>query len=313
MSSAHSHAHHAHADHHDHHHGTHHNQHRLLWALLITAGFALIELLGGLWSGSLALISDSGHMFTDSGALLLAVIASRVGRRPANEEKSYGYARAETIGALVNGLAMLGVVLWIFIEAIQRLLHPSAINGMGVMVIALLGLVVNMIAAWLLSDDQHNLNHRAAFIHVLGDLLGSVAAIASGAIIYYTGWVPIDPILSLLVCVLILRSTWSVLHQAIDILMNSVPAHIDLDDIGHALAATPGVIEVHDLHIWPIGNQRTALSAHLVIQDPAQWPAQLTQLQHLLHSHYGIDHTTLQPIWQSKIPEHVIPIRPIHH
>ena len=313
MSSAHSHDHHSHSDHHDHSHGAHHNPRRLLWALLITASFALIELIGGLWSGSLALLSDAGHMFTDSGALLLAVIASRVSQRPANAEKSYGYARAETIGALVNGLAMLGVVLWIFIEAILRLQHPHPINGLGVMVIALLGLIVNMLAAWLLSEDQHNLNSRAAFVHVMGDLLGSVAAIASGAMIYFTGWMPIDPILSLLVCLLILRSTWSVLHQAIDILMNSVPAHIDLHDIGHALASTPGIIEVHDLHIWPLGNQRTALSAHLVIQDPAQWPALLTELKHLLHSHYGIDHTTLQPIWQSKIPAHVIPIRPIHH
>lgn len=309
---------HHHADefdeaHHHHHHGAPHSQRRLMLALLITGGFGLVELAGGFWSGSLALISDAGHMFTDTGALLLALLANLIGQRPANYDKSYGYARAETIGALLNSVAMLGLVAWIFIEAVQRLLNPNPVNGMGVMIIAVLGLLVNIASAWQLSHDHDNLNSRAAFIHVLGDLLGSVAAIVAGAVIYFTGWTPIDPILSVFVCLLILRSTWSVLCQAVNLLMDSVPEHLDLHEIGHALASEPGVIEVHDLHIWRIGSKRTALSAHLIIHDHQHWPVLLARLTHLLKSRYDIDHATLQPIWFSKVPGRVIPIKSLHH
>ncbi|MDR3411667.1 MAG: cation diffusion facilitator family transporter [Formivibrio sp.] len=298
---------------HHHHHGAQHSQRRLMWALLITGGFALVELAGGFWSGSLALISDAGHMFTDAGALLLALLANRIGQRPANYDKSYGYARAETIGALVNSITMLGLVTWIFFEAVQRLLHPSVVNGLGVMVIAVIGLGVNIASAWQLSHDHENLNSRAAFVHVLGDLLGSVAAIVAGAVIYFTGWMPIDPILSVFVCLLILRSTWSVLLQAVNVLMDSVPEHLDLHEIGHALASEPGVIEVHDLHIWRIGSERTALTAHLVIHDYSSWPVQLARLNAMLKNRYGIVHSTLQPVWFSKVSGRVIPIHPARH
>lgn len=299
--------------HHHHHAGPTHSQRRLLWALLITGGFGLVELAGGFWSGSLALISDAGHMFTDTGALLLALIANLIGQRPANYDKSYGYARAEIIGALVNGITMLGLVGWIFIEAVQRLLHPNTVNGMGVMVIAVIGLCVNIASAWQLSHDHDNLNSRAAFIHVLGDLLGSAAAIVAGAVIYFTGWQPIDPILSVLVCLLILRSTWSVLRQSINVLMESVPAGLDLHDIGHALAAEDGVIEVHDLHIWRISGNRIALSAHLLIHHHDSWPALLNRLNYLLKIRYGINHVTLQAIWVTQPPEPFIPIHPVKY
>lgn len=309
---------HHHADefdsaHHHHHHGAPRSQRRLMLALLITGGFGLIELAGGLWSGSLALISDAGHMFTDAGALLLALVANLIGQRPANYDKSYGYTRAETIGALLNSVAMLGLVLWIFIEAVQRLLNPNPVNGLGVMVIALIGLLVNIVSAWQLGHDHDNLNSRAAFIHVLGDLLGSVAAIVAGTVIYFTGWTPIDPILSIFVGLLILRSTWSVLSQAVNILMDSVPEHLDLHEIGHALASEAGVIEVYDLHIWRIGGKRTALSAHLVIRDHQHWPVLLARINHVLKSRYGIDHATLQPIWFSQVSGRIIPIKPLHH
>lgn len=301
------------AAHHHHDHGTPHSQRRLMLALLITGGFGLVELAGGLWSGSLALISDAGHMFTDAGALLLALVANLIGQRPANYDKSYGYARAETIGALLNSVAMLGLVAWIFTEAVQRLLNPNAINGMGVMVIAVIGLAVNVASAWQLSHDHDNLNSRAAFIHVIGDLLGSVAAIVAGAVIYFTGWTPIDPILSMFVGLLILRSTWSVLSQSINILMDSVPEHLDLHQIGHALASAPGVIEVYDLHIWHISGNRTALSAHLIIHNHERWPVILTQLNHLLKSRYGIDHATLQPVWFTRRYGRIIPIKSAQH
>lgn len=301
------------AAHHHHRYSAPHSQRRLLWALLITGGFGVVELAGGVWSGSLALISDAGHMFTDAGALLLALLANIISQRPANYAKSYGYSRAEVIGALVNSVAMLGLVLWIFVEAVQRLLHPNVVNGTGVMLIAGIGLLVNVASAWQLSHDHENLNSRAAFIHVLGDLLGSIAAIIAGAVIYFTGWQPIDPILSVLVCLLILRSTWTLLRQSILVLMESVPENLDLHEIGHALAAEHGVIEVYDLHIWNIGGGRVALSAHLIIHHHDSWPALLSRLNHILKTRYGIEHVTLQPVWFVLPAGHVIPIHPARH
>ena len=290
-----------------------HSQRRLLWALIITGGFGLVELGGGIWSGSLALISDAGHMFTDTGALLLALVANHIGQRPANYDKSYGYARAEVIGALVNGLTMLALVLWIFIEAVQRLLQPNAVNGMGVMVIAGIGLLVNLASAWHLSHDHENLNSRAAFLHVLGDLLGSVAAIVAGAVIYFTGWQAIDPLLSMLVCLLILRSTWALLRQSVNVLMEGVPEGLDLHDIGHAIAAEEGVIELHDLHVWHISGGQVALSAHLIIHHHDSWPTQLARINHMLKQRYNIVHVTLQPVWISPVTKKTIPIYPIRH
>lgn len=299
--------------HHHHLQGAQHSQRRLLWALLITGGFGLVELGGGLWSGSLALISDAGHMFTDAGALLLALVANHIGQRPANYGKSYGYARAEVIGALINGITMLGLVLWIFVEAVQRLLQPNIVNGMGVMAIATIGLLVNLISAWHLSHDHENLNSRAAFIHVLGDLLGSLAAIGAGGVIYFTGWQPIDPLLSMLVCLLILRSTWVLLRQSVHVLMEGVPEGLDLHDIGHAIAVEEGVIELHDLHIWHISAGRVALSAHLIIHHHDSWPRLLVRITRMLRQRYNIDHITLQPTWISPVTKKIIPIYPVPH
>ncbi|MGL6041092.1 MAG: cation diffusion facilitator family transporter, partial [Deefgea sp.] len=283
---------HDHTNDHSHHHHDHAaptSQKRLIFALAVTFGFAFIELAGGFWSGSLALISDAGHMMTDSAALLLALIANLIGQRPANAGKSYGYARAELIGALINSLTMMALVVWIIVEAVQRLLSPQPVNGMGVMIIAIIGLLVNVISAWQLSHDHDNLNSRAALIHVLGDLLGSVAAIAAGAVIYFTGWMPIDPILSIAVSLLILRSTWSLLRQSTHLLMEGVPDGIDLNQVGAQLAAVKGIVEVHDLHVWSIGSQRKALSAHLIISDPLVWPNLILQLNQMLETQYGID------------------------
>lgn len=297
--------------HHHHHHAAPASQRRLVFALLITGGFAFIELFGGWWTGSLALMSDAGHMFTDSASLLLALIANLIGQRPANDDHSYGFGRAEVIGALVNSLAMIALVVWIGVEAVQRLLHPQEVNGGGVMIIAIIGLIVNVLSAWQLSHDHDNMNSRAALIHVLGDLLGSVAAIAAGAIIYFTGWKPIDPILSVLVLALIMRSTWQLLKQATHDLMEGVPSHLKLHEIGMALAAETGVREVHDLHVWRIGGKRVALSAHLQIMDGTQWPALLARLNRLLLERYRIEHVTLQPSWHTPPPHgRVIPIQP---
>ncbi len=279
--------------------------------MIVTGGFGVVELVGGVWTGSLALISDAGHMFTDAAALLLAVIASVIGQRPADAHQSYGYSRAEVIGALINSVAMIGLVVWITVEAVARLLQPQPVNGMGVMVIAVIGLLVNMISAWTLSHDHDNLNSRAAMIHVLGDLLGSVAAIAAGAVIYFTGWKPIDPLLSIAVCLLILRSTWNLLRQSTHLLMEGVPSHLDLEDIGYSLAREQGVKQVHDLHVWQIAQRRIALSAHLVIESPKEWPALLARLTRMLAERYGIAHVTLQPSWFFQRAGRHIPIKPV--
>ncbi|WP_232522636.1 cation diffusion facilitator family transporter [Chitinibacter sp. FCG-7] len=299
--------------HHHHDHGAPSSQKRLVIALIVTFGFAFVELAGGLWAGSLALISDAGHMMTDSAALLLALIANLIGQRPANAAKSYGYARAELIGALVNSLTMIALVVWIVVEAVQRLLNPEPVNGLGVMVIAVIGLLVNVISAWQLSHDHDNLNSRAALIHVLGDLLGSVAAIAAGAVIYYTGWQPIDPILSIAVSLLILRSTWALLKKSTHLLMDGVPDGLDLSAVADAITATPGVSELHDLHVWNIGGKRNALSAHLIIEDPAAWPRLILQLNEMLEQQYHIDHVTLQPAWLSEHQGEPVPMIRIAH
>jgi cobalt-zinc-cadmium efflux system protein len=268
---------------------------RLGWALLLTFGFALVELAGGLWSGSLALMSDAGHMFLDCFALALAYFASWIARRPASRRHSYGLKRAEVIAAVVNGLAMLAVIVLIVVEAIGRLQRPSAVAGASVMVIALLGLVVNVVVATMIGRGERTLNARAALVHVLGDLLGSIAALIAGAVIYFTAWLAADPILSLAIAVLILVSTLSLLREALHLLMEGVPAEIALDAVARALLTLPGVQGVHDLHVWTIASGQVALTAHLDVTDLAEWPHLLERARLLLHEKFDIDHVTLQP------------------
>jgi cobalt-zinc-cadmium efflux system protein len=269
----------------------------LALAVVLTTGFAVVEVIGGLWSGSLALLADAGHMATDSAALLFALAANIVARRPASDRHSFGLARAEVIAAFVNALAMLAVVAWIFFEAIERIRGPLEVKGGGVFVIASIGLLVNIVVAWVLSRDRENVNTRAAFIHVLGDLLGSVAAIVAGVVIYFGGPLLADPLLSMFVAALILRSTFGVLKETTLVLMDSVPAGVDYRQVGRALAQIGGVKSVHDLHVWSMVPSRGALSAHVLVEDIARWPAILKQARALLAHDFGIDHVTLQPEW----------------
>jgi cobalt-zinc-cadmium efflux system protein len=283
------------------HHHDHTGQHRvpaargLYAALALTLGFAFLETLGGLWSGSLALLGDAGHMFSDSVALALAAFAAWVARRPSSARHSYGFARAEVIVALVNGLLMLAVVIGIVVEAIARLQAPRPISGVAVMAIASAGLAVNILVLFILSRGAGDINTRGALLHVFGDLLGSIAALIAGAVIVFTGWTPIDALLSLLICALILFSTLRLLREALHVLMEGVPLHIDLKDVGQSLAALPGVISVHDLHIWTPASGAPALSAHVVVEDMGIWMKTLVALRALLSSRYGIEHATLQP------------------
>jgi cobalt-zinc-cadmium efflux system protein len=264
-------------------------------ALLLTLAFAVVEAAGGWWAGSLALLGDAGHMVTDSTALGLAALAGWVARRPPSERHSYGLGRAEVIAALVNAAVMLALVAGILMAAVQRLRHPTPVAGGAVIGLALLGLLVNLVVAWMLSRGEQTLNTRAAMLHVLGDMAGSLAALLAGLIITVTGWSPADPLLSLLICVLILYSTLRLLREALHVLMEGVPLHLDLGEIGSALATIKGVVSVHDLHIWTLSSGRVALSAHIVLRDMGGWPPLLRQLRELLHDRFEIEHVTLQP------------------
>ena len=281
------------------HHHSHSSAHRgkpaFVAALLITFAYALVEIAGGLWSGSLALVSDAGHMFSDAVALAFAAIAAWLARRPVSLRHSYGWARAEVIGAMINSLIMLGIIAMLVAEAVQRLLDPRPVIAAGVMLIAFIGLVVNGIVAYMLSRSERNLNARAALLHVLGDLVSSVAALIAGAVIYATGWLLIDPLLSLVIAGLILISTLRLLRDTLHVLMEAVPPSVNLEQIGKALAKVPGVSSVHDLHVWGITPESVALSAHLEVDDVAAWAAILEAARTELHDRFGIDHVTLQP------------------
>jgi cobalt-zinc-cadmium efflux system protein len=286
-----------HSSHAAHHHGPAPGRSRrlLLIALGLTLSYSGVEAAAGWWAGSLALLGDAGHMLTDSLALGLAAGAAALALKPPSRRHSYGYGRAENLAALLNALLMVLLVGIVTAEAIERLLEPQPVRGGAVTIVAVVGLIVNVIAAWLLAGGRDNLNVRAALIHVLGDLLGSVAALVSGVVIVYTGWTTIDPLLSIFIVLLILVSSLRILREALHTLMEGVPLHLDMDEIGRSLAEIPGVRAVHDLHIWSLSADRTALSAHLVVDDMAGWTPVLGQVAALLEERFGIQHTTLQP------------------
>ncbi|MDO9372117.1 MAG: cation diffusion facilitator family transporter [Gammaproteobacteria bacterium] len=280
----------------EHHHHAHRDRPALLGAaVLLTLGFAMVEAAAGWWSGSLALLGDAAHMVTDTAALGLAAFAAWIMRRPPSARHSYGLGRAEVVVALINGLLMLAIVIGIGWAAVERLHAPQPVAGLAVMGVAAVGLLVNALVARLLLRGEQSLNTRGALLHVLGDLFGSVAALASGTVIYFTGWTPIDPLLSLLICALILYSSLRLLRDTLHVIMEGVPPEIDLAEVGQALAGIRGVISVHDLHIWTLSSGVVALSAHVVVNDLSGWEEILGRLRALLHERYAIDHVTLQP------------------
>jgi cobalt-zinc-cadmium efflux system protein len=300
---AHSHGKCAHDEDHDHaghRHGEHGHRHapdagpRLLWALLLTLGFAAVEAVAGFWSGSLALLSDAGHMVTDSASLALAAFAAWFAQRPPTQQHTYGYGRVETLAALLNVLFMVIVVVGISVAAVDRILTPVAVNGEAVLLVAALGLLLNIAVAWLLMHGEQTMNTRGALLHVLGDLLGSVAALVSGAVVMWTGWTTADPLLSLLICALMLASSLRLLREVLQALMEGVPASLSTEQVARLLAGIPGVASVHDLHIWTLSSSRVALSAHLVVDSLEQWPTVLATSREALAAS-GITHVTLQP------------------
>lgn len=269
---------------------------------MLTLAFAAVEAVAGWWSGSLALLGDAGHMVTDAFSLGLAALAARVARRPASFRHSYGLRRVEALAALANSLFMLLVVAALLWHAVERLIEPREIAGATVTVVALIGLCVNLLVAWLLTRGESDLNTRGALLHVIGDLLGSVAALAAGLVIQFTGWTPIDPLLTMLICGLILFSTLSLLRIVLHTLLEGVPETLSLPDIGRAMAGVDGVRSVHDLHVWSLDSRGVALSAHVVLSETQRWPQVLAAQQTLLRERFGIEHITLQPELPAAVP-----------
>lgn len=292
-SSAHLHAHRPDDAQHDHS-FTYRSQKALKWALSLTLCFAVIEVIGGFLCNSLALISDAGHMATDAAALGLALLAQIIAKRPPSAKHSFGFGRAEALAAFVNSLAMLILVGWIIWEAMQRFAKPATVQGGTVFIVASIGLGINLLVLWVLSQDQKSLNTKAAMVHVIGDLLGSIAAIIAGAIIHFTGWMQIDPLLSIVVSLLILKSTIDVLRHSYHFLMQGVPHHINYLQVGTDMMAIKGVLSVHDLHVWEMSPGHSALIGHIEIADLQQWPQILRSLKEMLLQQYEIDHVTLQ-------------------
>lgn len=284
--------------HHHHHAGqsVHDSQRRLFWAILLTGGFMVAEVVGGVLSGSLALLADAGHMLTDTAALALAWFAARISQRPADEKRSFGYHRVQTLAAFVNGLTLIAIVVWIFIEAIRRLLSPSEVMGSTMLVIATLGLVVNVVVFAILHfGDRDNLNIRGAALHVLGDMLGSVAAIVAALVILATGWMPIDPLLSVLVAMLILRSAWKLTREAGHILLEGAPDGLEPATLRREIPEQlKAVSSVHHVHVWSLTPGRHLVSLHAAIEEGEDRQAALVAIRTLLVERYGLDHATIQ-------------------
>jgi len=280
---------------HDHHRHDAHGTQPLGIALWFTLAFALVEAAVGWWSGSLALLADAGHMLTDSIGLLTAFGAATLARRPADSQYTYGFGRIEVVAAAANALVMLGLVVAIAWSAVQRFTQPVPIQGLAVALVATVGLGVNLAVYATLRHGAQTMNVRGAMLHVLGDLLGSVAAIAAGLVVWFTGWTPIDPLLSLIVCGLLLHSATRLFRDALDVMLERVPRGLDVAAVGNSMAAVLGVKGIHDLHIWTASSETIALSAHVVVDKLADWERVLPALKHHLHDAYRIEHVTLQP------------------
>ena len=280
---------------HHHHHGATTSTRKLAYVLGLTAGYTVIEAIGGLLTGSLALLADAGHMLSDAASLALALFAAWLGGRAATPQRTFGFKRAEVLAALLNGLALVGISLWILLEAYRRLSDPPEVLGGWMLAVAALGLLVNVAAAAiLLGGHDENINVAAAFRHVLADLLGSIGAVVAAGAILTTGWGYADPAVSVVIALLVLASSYTILREAVRILLEATPRGVDAATVGAAMAARPGVEEVHDLHIWTITSGFPALAAHVLVAPGDDCHARRRELEAMLHDAYGIEHTTLQ-------------------
>ncbi|HEY7542757.1 MAG TPA: cation diffusion facilitator family transporter [Methylomirabilota bacterium] len=268
---------------------------RLTATLALTCGFLVVEVAGALWSGSLALLADAGHMLADAGGLALALFAIWIAGRPPTPAKTYGYYRAEILAALVNAVALLVVAGGILFETYRRLLTPPSILGGPMLAVAAVGLVVNLACVGLLHGAaETSLNVRAAYLEVLGDALSSVGVVVAAALVVVTGWTLADPLVSGAIALVIVPRTWRLLRQAVNVLLEGTPAHLNLGEIEEAMCSVPGVRRVHDLHVWTLTSEREAMSAHVVVDDVRDSERLLETLHTVLHARFGIDHTTIQ-------------------
>jgi cobalt-zinc-cadmium efflux system protein len=300
-------------DGHTHAHGIGHHHHidpsagpaqqkRLRIALALTAAFLVAEVIGGLLSNSLALLADAGHMLTDVAALALSLFVVWFSRQPASPEKTYGYLRWEILAAFLNGAVLLivsGGILW---EGVARLRNPEPVASGVMLAVAIGGLLVNLLCAWVLHPvHQHSLNARGAYLHVLGDLLGSVGTVAAGVIVSQTGWLPADPIASIIVTLLIVRSAWALLRESINVLLESTPSHISLGMVREKLQTITGVESVHDLHVWTVTSGVIAMSAHAIVPEPSEHQRVLKDVLAVMKE-FGVDHVTMQIERQEMCP-----------
>jgi len=271
---------------------------RLIIVLAISTAYFLTELIAGYLANSLALLSDAVHMMTDIAAICLSLLTLWISTRPARGGKTYGYMRAEILGALLNGLFLWLLVVFIWVEAVHRIRAPEQVKGLGVMAVAGAGILFNSFSAWIMAgargEARAGMAARAVFVHVISDLIGSIGVMTAGALIYFTGWAQADPLAGILIGALVLYSSWGLVSEGVDILMEAVPSHIDLDELRDDLLAVEGAEEVHDLHVWCLTSRQFALSAHCVVAPGANQDRVLADMSRLLESKFNIHHMTVQ-------------------
>jgi len=269
---------------------------RLCWVLIAATLFLIAEVAGGVYSNSLALLSDAVHVLTDIGAICLSLFTIWVSSRPAGASKTYGYLRAEILGALFNGLVLWVLVAFIFIEAIHRIQQPHPVAGLPVMALAVAGIAINSFAAWMTYSrgGRGGMATRAVFVDAVADLAGSCSVLIAGGLVYFTGWTRADPAVSMLLGILIIYGSWGLIRDGVDILMEAVPAHIDLEELRKDLLAIAGTAEVHDLHVWCLTTREYALSAHAVVVGEANPDRVLSDMSQVLERKFNIRHMTVQ-------------------
>ena len=266
----------------------------LAWALALTLAYMIAEAIGGLWTGSLALLADAGHMLSDAAALALCLMAVRIAQKPATAERTFGFYRTEILAALANGVTLIAIALLVFFKAYERWQEPVEIKGPAMMAIAAGGLIVNLVSLKILAAGRaESLNLRGAWLHVLTDALGSAQALLAGLLIWLYGWYWVDPLASVLIGLLVIYSAWSLLREAVAVLMEGTPNHIDIAEVRAAIGIIPGVQSVHDLHVWTITSGLESLSAHVVCEGRPR-TAVLTEIRETLARRFGIDHQTIQ-------------------
>ena len=271
------------------------NSRALVLVFALTTTYMVAEVVAGILTGSLALLADAGHMVSDSGSILLALVAIALARRPATSKRSFGYKRAEILAALVNGATLVAISIWIFVEAARRISDPPEVTGTWMLVVASGGVVINVVGAAILARaERESLNMQAALRHVIADLLGSFGVIVAAVVILTTGWLYADPLISILIGILVLGSSWGVIRDSVSILLESTPSGIDAAEVRRTMVSLSGVDSVHDLHIWTITSGFPALAAHVLVGAGEDCHARRREVEQLLAGRFGIDHTTLQ-------------------